>query len=272
MINLLFLALAFSWMDIEFHTDQNLKKFYPTSTNLTNELSIANTAYYSGDLQAAKQKYLLLSLRAYDDNWDYYQRKIISYALLRLCQLDRQRCDDYITQLIYLDPDQAKQIDTDLFEPPLIEQALLQLNRLQSNFYMWQPTKEFEAVKYFIINGRIYTNSEGLTIPLPLTKQRILLVHSNYQSELFSGEVSAFLKWSPKGIKVSPITSLDTNLSPSNADEIIDTQQSSTWWQKNKKNVIVWSVVGGIAAYFIHKNQKSSDDGGPVSSTATSKE
>ncbi len=271
MISILLFTVAFSWMDIEFHEDQELRKYFTTSSQLTEELSSANELYYSGDIQGAKQKYLLISLRTYDANWDFYQRKILSYSLLKLCQIDRDKCEDYISELVNLDPDQVKQIDPEVFEPPLLQQVLLQQNRMLSNFYLWQPTDVFDNVKYIIVNGRIYSNANGLTISLPLTKQRILLVYSNNQSELFTGEVSQFLKWTPKGIKTIVQKDINTSV-PLTATSTNDTKAPSKWWQENKKTVLIWTIAGGILSYLVHKNNKSSSDGGSTVSTSTSKE
>jgi hypothetical protein len=272
MSKLLLLAFAFGWMDIEYHEDKGLKPFFTPSSAILEEFSEANKVFFEGDLQAAKQKYLLISLRAYDANWDFSQRQIISHSLLRLCQLDRMQCEDYIRKVIFLDPDLIKHIDAQIFEPPLIQQSLLLRNQLERDLYQWQPNKTYENVKYFIVNGRIYNYSEGLQIPLPLTKQRIVVVYNNYQSEVYVGEVSEFLKWSPKGIKLD-LDVAKTNLSvkPSLTKTESFTEESlqpNQWWKENKKHVILWSIAGGITAYFIHKNKKSSNEGGSVSSSS----
>lgn len=270
MINFLLLTIAFSWMDIEYHEDKALKPFFTAGAAITKEFTEANQLFFEGDLQAAKQKYLLISLRAYDANWDFSQRQMISQAFLRLCQLDRMQCEDYIRKIVFFDPDLIKHIDASMFEPPLVGQALLIRNQLERNLYQWQPTPNYENVKYFIINGRIYNFVEGLNIPLPLSKQRIVIIYNNYQSESYVGEVSEFLKWSPKGMRVEPVAKASISLQPNLASDsgFNGESKSTAWWKENKKNVILWSIAGGVVAYFIHKNNKSSSDGGSVSTSS----
>lgn len=271
MIKLLLLLSAFTWMDIEYHEDKGIKKLFSVSNSLINEFSAANTLYFHGDTTGAKQKYLLLSLRLYDENWDFSQRKILGQSLLRLCQLDRLQCETHLKELVYFDPDLVKHIDSEIFEPPLVQQALLTKNQLERNFYLWQPTKEHELVKYFIVNGRIYTNVEGLQIPLPLTKQRIVLVYDSYKTEVFVGQTADYIKWIPKRNVAEPSRyHSDLNLSPSaSATRSEDISTSQQWWQENKKTVLLWSLAAGVAAYYVHKNKKSSDTGGPSTTVST---
>jgi hypothetical protein len=272
MSKLLLLAIAFGWMDIEYHEDKGLKAFFSSAAPIIAEFSEANAFFYSGELQTAKQKYLLISLRAYDANWDFAQRQIISQSFLRLCQLDRLNCEEYIRKVVYLDPDLIKHIDSKIFEPPLVQQSLLIRNQMERDLYQWQPNNTYENVKYLIINGRIYNFSEGLQIPLPLTKQRIVVVYNNYQSEVYVGEVSEFLKWNPKGMKLAiDVTKTNLSVKPVWTKSDLTNEVRATnsqWWRENKKQVLLWSLVGGVAAYFIHKNKKSSDEGGSVSSSS----
>jgi hypothetical protein len=267
-ILIIVLAFAFSWMDIEYHEDQGLKPFFQQKSSISEEFASANEAYFSGDLATAKQKYSLISMRAYDENWDFYQRKMIVYSLLRLCQIERDRCDEYIQEIIFLDPDQIKQIDDSIFEPPLIHRSILLRNQLQRDAYQWQPTQEYEGVKYFIINGRIYNNTEGLTISMPLAKQRIVLIYPSYKQEIFVGEFSQFLKWKPRPQIASKIEKLTDPKLDINFSKNIEPDLDNTWWKENKKKVMWWSLAGTVVAYVMLKNNKSSNDGGPVTSTS----
>ena len=193
----------------------NRNRKTPRPIMLQSILKQAQMEFLSYEPDQSKKKFRLITEHLHSFDWNTEERKIIFYSLFRLAQLEKDlQKQKLLLQEAFVFGINLK-LDLQLFPPPLVE-LYLKLKK-EATFVSLHLKKLFPAHEIVIINGKIHSNKEKVTLPYGM--YRVTALSSSHTSQTQTLSLSRLISQNLKtsslvdGSCQQPILShLDNNL------------------------------------------------------------
>ena len=176
------------------------KRKTPRPINLQSLLKQAQMDFLSYEPEQSKKTFRLIIEYIHSFDWNTEERKIIFYSLFRLAQLEKNpQKQKLLLQEAFVFGMDLK-LDLQLFPPPLVE-LYLKLKKT-AVFVALDLKKLFPSHEIVIINGKVHSNKEKITLPYGM--YRITAFSSSQESWTQTLSLSRLIS---KKLKTSPLTS-----------------------------------------------------------------
>lgn len=178
-----------------------LEKQHPSvhsSTQLLELAESAQKAFLTGSLIDAKKKFIAMSDLSHTEDWHKPQREAITYAMLRVAQLETNH-----QRSLFLK--KAAQFGFDIhfapevFPPPLMKEWGHELMIAKKSSMKISKLKDFEGFDILKIDGRPYPihDSESLMMTPGVHRVSLLANHAQYFSQKINGSQLQVMKIKP---------------------------------------------------------------------------
>tara|TARA_B100001248_G_scaffold224187_1_gene181284 strand:+ start:9402 stop:10208 length:807 start_codon:yes stop_codon:yes gene_type:complete len=255
------LAWAFAWQDMEDLEDKKLAGLYGAAPLKIPYLR-AMEHYLKGEDVEAENQFILITLKAYDQNWSFADRKLIVYSYLRICMIRPGRCENSYKEIAAFDQDMIAHVEDDVFSPPMIAKLMLAKNKEKQKTYYWQPNENWMDAKFILVNGKIYRPNPRLQIPLNLHKNRIVKVMPDYRSESLVASVKKLQNYQSKLLVKPPIAKaldLQKDFLPEK-----DMENQNTWKLQERDLWTYGIITTAVALFIYHETKKESSSSPPA--------
>ena len=210
----LFYLLTMTWAFMSSASEVGLRiesRHRKSDQVLLEPLNRAQEYFLSAPKELSIQSFQKIVQMRFDYDWSDQSRAAIQYALVRLAQLSDKSSErrDWINQSIDFDP--TWKPNSQIFEPPIIQQYADQLNQRQFKKIQVPPSQKYKAV---LINGKVFELKQPQEIPLPFSKVRIVGISNNRFQELSEQDL--------KDIKFDAVQASSSLLPERNYDTISD--------------------------------------------------
>ena len=167
-------------------TEYQLEKIRisPRPVQLKSLLEKAQSKFLSHDPESAKPVYQSIIHQAHSFDWEEEERKIIFYSFLRLAQLERNVHKSKLLLKEAMIFEQDLKLDFKLFPPPLVK-AYQQIKK-SSLLTSLDLKNIFPIHEVVLINGRMYQNTQKLSLPYGTYRITALSSSHNSWSEVIS--------------------------------------------------------------------------------------